>query len=134
MAKMIDLSDTLISDLHKDARGYRPRYLPTHMEEGEFQALWDGLTEELDENMELERANMLDAQREYETRISRLEAAYGIARPTAMRWDMEAETDGDREPCDVGYWLFNQGMAYDLERAYHAEFKAAGIEAYTSAF
>lgn len=128
---MIDLNDTLISDLHKDARGYRPRNLPQYMEEVEFTALWDGLIEELDEGMERDRRRNLKAQRTLEEALTMYQTRYNISRGDALRWVWEAEGDEDG---DVGYWMYNTGITYDLEASYMAELQAEGIRCYSSAY
>lgn len=131
MTKMIDLSETLISDLHKDARGYRPRDLPQFMEESEYNALRDSLIVELEESMEFERESELRAQRAYESRIARYQEQFGVDRATAQRWDWQAEF-GEQEQPDVGYWIFLNGMSYDLESMYRDELRGAGLTVFSS--
>lgn len=84
----------LISDLHKDARGFRPtadfyRYFESKTD-AEKQIVWDELVEDLDN--EIARRKILQAQalEAFTQRINGMVQDYGITRAAALRWDMES--------------------------------------------
>ena len=105
-------SDDLISDLHKDAYGFRPKgdYFAwwESCSDDEKQAEWDSLLDAFRrreaEEQELEQAAVVDL----EYRISSLMEHGARNREMAVRWLAEAfETNGD-----VSYLEWNLGVPY----------------------
>lgn len=126
----------LISDLHKDARGFRPgaAYMEMFNEKpyAEQQGVWDALCEELAEREARDRQNELTAQRTYEVRIAGMMSDYSISRADAMRWIIEAdevdiagalEQHGDASQ-EIEHFFYNQGIAFQLFPMYVAEITA----------
>ena len=109
---MIDFNaqanDLCLSDMHKDAYGYRPRI---NFNDGTWtQESFDTFVERTGAALrfEIEESKIRDAERkaDFESRISGYCTDFGITRETAMRWDMDAsDCDGD-----VDYYLYLQGM------------------------
>jgi hypothetical protein len=84
----------LISDLHKDARGFRPSAEWMRVFNGksdvEKEATWEALCNELAENEAENELREIAAVDAYNARINGMVADYGISRETAMRWDLDA--------------------------------------------
>ena len=113
---MYDFDEQTLSDLHKDARGFRPR--------GEFfwsnwaaadadgkQAIWDGLIRELD-RVQAEEAHAAEvAIANFEGLVGDTIYTYGAAdRETALRWLTSEETFYHSQ--DVEHWVYNQGILF----------------------
>jgi hypothetical protein len=126
----------LISDLHKDARGFRPSQGWMEIFNGQSDVAqldtWDALTQEMDDREADEARQELDAQREYETRIGGMVADYDITRADAVRWDAEA-FDLDMDSAiqyhgsatqEIEFFLFRQGIAARMYPMYVAEISA----------
>lgn len=92
----------LISDLHKDARGFRPssdwmtRFRASSFAEQE--AEWNALCAELDRAMEEEERAQQQAITRFEARVSDLIASGAGDRATAIRWIVDAEGCADDLP------------------------------------
>ena len=111
---MFTFDDQTVSDLHKDARGFRPH--AAFMEgwnssdDENKQAIWDGLIRELERHQAweamLERKALLDFHDELEILI---ESGAGD-RQTALRWMTETETFHNSQ--SVEHWVYNQGILF----------------------
>ena len=99
---MYDFDEQTLSDLHKDARGFRPRSelfwatWATQDADGK-QAIWDGLIRELD-------------QVQAKSQITAVIAAGAGNRITALRWITSTETFYHRQ-CVEG-WVYGQGILF----------------------
>lgn len=108
---------SLISDLHKDAYGFRPsqgtwvRYKA--MTTKELSAEWDSLLKTSQESMEEEkRVKQLNAKK-FEERIADLISMGAQDRATAIRWIADAEeVDGD-----MGFLEYKCGLEYNYLKA-----------------
>jgi hypothetical protein len=109
--------ENTVSDLHKDARGYRPReyFWAEWNTSNDFdrQAIWEGLIRELNAEMDRERAAEAAALEQFEQLIAdTIQFGAGNAE-TAIRWILEGE---DFTGFDLAYgadyvaWHF--GMSY----------------------
>jgi hypothetical protein len=85
----------MISDLHKDARGFRPSSswlaafrASTHAEQ---QAEWDSLIEEMEDSQKAEAEAQAKATAVFEARVADLIASGARDRITAIRWIADAE-------------------------------------------
>ena len=107
--------ENTLSDLHKDARGFRPRSEDfwnswnTATDDGK-QSIWDGLCDELDramtEEKEAEAAALVDFEKEVEAFIG-----YGAGnRETALRWMTDGESFYHGQ-C-VEHWVWNKGILF----------------------
>lgn len=109
--------ESIVSDLHKDARGFRPGQgwwaAWKAMDDAAKQAEWDGLVQEMDAEIKLERTRQAQAEIRWTEHINQLMAANGISWGTALRWDMEAmDADGD-----VAYYCYRWDISYRNEAA-----------------
>jgi hypothetical protein len=105
-----------LSDLHKDAYGFRPS--PQQW------ALWNTMDdaqldiEETELQVAVQAAIVEEAQEEaiagrhFEAYISKLMAHHNVDRATAIRWDMEAHTD-EIEIYGLSGYCYEHGLSYD---------------------
>lgn len=108
-------SNELISDLHKDARGYRPTEAFWNAwnfqdDEGK-QVVWDMLIEEMQirdaEEMELQRKALVELRASLRTIMNLMNCDWKVAlRVLADAEDIDLEQDFD-------YFLWNQGVGFD---------------------
>ena len=111
---MFTYDDNTISDLHKDARGFRPSR--EFFETWEFadadtrQAIWDDLIEELDETMAREKEEQQLAIAEFEHRVMETIRHGAGDRKTAIRWIVDGlDVDGD-----YSYACYKLGLPYEM--------------------
>jgi predicted Fe-S protein YdhL (DUF1289 family) len=111
---------SIVSDLHKDARGWRPReYFWETWEaasDEEKQEIWDGLCNELNWEMERERKAEKQAVAEFEKQIAR-NLSYGAAdRQQAIRWIVESLDPSQFDLMYGGGWVcWELGLPYSME-------------------
>lgn len=101
-----------VSDLHKDAYGFRPSELFWEewigSTDAERQAIWDSLERALEVSMEIERENEQRAIERFEALVRVNIDAGAEDRETALRWIMDASrANGDWE-----YLCWEQGLPY----------------------
>ena len=114
-----------VSDLHKDARGWRPReYFWETWEAAsneEKQQIWDSLCEELEWEMERERKAEERAVAEFEEQIAR-NLSYGAAdRQQAIRWIVESLDPSENDMRYGGSWVcWELGLPYSMEKEFEA--------------
>jgi len=105
--------ETIVSDLHKDAYGFRPReYFWSEWKEAtndRKQAIWDDLLDTADREAEREREMQIEAEHDVEDRIRfMMSTVAGCTRENAIRYLHDAyNTNGDTE-----YLEFNLGVRY----------------------
>ena len=108
-------SEDILSDLHKDARGYRPREGFwadwNDASEDERQSIWDGLLAEMDRTIEEEHRATSRNLKQFRANLRKVMDSQGVDWKTAMRWLMQA--DGEEWP---EHWLWSQGLAWDKIR------------------
>lgn len=120
--------ENTVSDLHKDARGWRPReHFWADWNEAsneQKQVIWDGLCRELTWEMEREEALKERALRAFEARIN---GAIGHGAKTmedAVRWVLQAEDFSEFDlRYGADYVAFRFGLDYDHQ--YKAEVEVA---------
>ena len=101
----------LISDLHKDARGFRPSQDWLHnfdsLPYAEQEKIWDRLVVEMDESMTDEDRREAAALADFRALIADTIAAGAADGATALRWLRDAdEQRGD----DLSYFLWAHGL------------------------
>lgn len=111
---MFTFDETIVSDLHKDARGFRPSgYWWMMWEEASDlrrQEIWDGLIDELNHCMEQERQAQARATERFEQLVAKT-IEYGAAdRETAIRWIVESLDLGGYATAE--YACYNLGLSY----------------------
>jgi hypothetical protein len=106
----------IISDLSKDARGYRVRLDYAAMSDDELQSTWDGFCEELDESIASESRSKLQAQKTWEQDLVRYMEIGAKSWADAIRWDMDAYNARHCGELDVGFYCYLRDIDYALER------------------
>lgn len=117
-------SDELISDLHKDANGFRPREAFWNgwnsASPEEKQTVWDGLLMQMVER-EAEMRRMQDkGLRELKANLRRVMNAKGVDWCGALRWLMQSENEPDME-----HFLWKQGVSWAKNNEIQRLFMAA---------
>ena len=107
--------ENIVSDLHKDAYGVRPREgfwsQWTSSNDNEKQVIWDGLLGSLNNTMEREERELIEAKMRWEAHIAKLMKDLGINFETAVRWDMQAMGVSRDDPQAFGYYLWHWGIS-----------------------
>ncbi len=102
----------LISDLSKAATGSRLRYDYAGMSDEELQQTWDYYIREV-EASELRDADAHARNWDnYVAYINEMCSDHLIDRPTAIRWDMQAE---NIEEYDIGFYAYQKGLSSKQE-------------------
>jgi hypothetical protein len=105
-----------VSDLHKDAHGYRPSAsfwaLWRESTDDQKQAIWDQLIADL--NIEVERYEAAERQAiaDFEDTITRTIAMGAGDRATAIRWFVEASDTDSQYPGEYLCWQLNLPYSY----------------------
>jgi len=111
---MYTYSDQLISDLHKDARGFRPHEAFwegwTQSDDDNKQAIWDGLCREMDRRQEEEARREEEALVEFKAQITKVIEAGAGNRINALRWMTSSETFYSHQCVEM--WVYNQGILF----------------------
>ena len=105
-----------ISDLSKEAYGFRIRIDFSAMSDGELQETWDSYLKLADESCEQEKRAYARAEKAWEEHLASLIAAGAGDRATAIRWDLQAENADN----DAGYYCFLKGIPYINEHEINA--------------
>lgn len=104
----------VISDLSKDAYGFRLRLDYAAMSDAELTQTWDRFIVDMRDNDAAELAAEQHASARLTARLASLQADNGISAADALRWLMDAQgTD------DWGYFLWDMGLGCgDVARAF----------------
>ena len=110
-------SDDIISDLHKDARGFRPsEYFWeewTQSPDDSKQKIWDMLCDEMKQNQIAERAA------EEQAIVSFRKSVAGVMKIANCNWKVAvrylADAEGDDINCEQGFdfFLWKQGIGFE---------------------
>ena len=103
-----------VSDLHKDAYGFRPSvYYMVQWDKASparKQEIWDGLLVDLDESIDREKQEAAYCVEAFEKMVAASIALGARDRQTALRW-ISAE-DIDKGDMDVEHWVWQQGILF----------------------
>lgn len=113
-------SNELISDLHKDARGYRPvdgwMYVWENQTDKAKQVIWDMLCEELEASMAAQEEAEAKALVEFRAKIRQIMDLVSCKWHDALRHLMVAEgheVGYNTHDQDFDYFLWDQGIGYE---------------------
>ena len=114
---MYTYDETIFSDLHKDAYGFRPRghnfYTATPAKK---QEIWDATILDMNAAQEAEEARADECEKEFKDQISKVIQAGAGNRINALRWMTSTETFYSQQ-C-VEHFVWNQGILFtDYGRA-----------------
>lgn len=112
--------ENIVADLHKDARGYRPRELWWGMwseaSEDEKQSIWDSLCDELSEEIDRERKAQEKSITDLQERIQETISLGAGDEVTAIKWIMEAENFSEYDLMyGPSYFCYHFGIPYSSE-------------------
>lgn len=107
--------ESIVSDLHKDAYGFRPSATWWAqwkvMSNDDKQVEWEHLCKVLDEETALHAEQETAAEANWQRHIDTMMNTHNIDRATAIRWDMEAmECLGD-----TGFYCYRWNINYSNE-------------------
>lgn len=112
--------DSLVSDLHKDAYGFRPSgWFWTGWEnasDDQKQKIWDDLVETLEDEVKREREARERATTQFEQRIADIISAGAETRQNAIRWILQGE--GLDKEQDCGFICYKLGLPYFFEKEF----------------
>lgn len=112
------VNDSLFSDAHKDAYGFRPSQYTYQawyaMSEAELVAERDSLYAAVEASIEEDRRAHQCAATRFEAMLAKSMADHGIDRATAIRWDMDAEGISERDVAAYGmdWYAYHHGLKY----------------------
>ena len=111
---MFTFDEQTISDLHKDARGFRPRgaFIEgwNQSDDENKQAIWDGLLRELDRVQAEEARREREALFEFHAELQDIIDLGACDRKTALRWMTQSETFYSHQ-CVEG-WVYSRGILF----------------------
>lgn len=116
---MYTFDEQIVSDLHKDARGFRPTVAWMHAWEtssnDEKQGIWDALCTELEDEMAREE---LAQSRAYAKLLDRILDTMKLGaedQKTAIKWIIEAEEFNDYDlQYGASYFCYHFGLSYQV--------------------
>lgn len=122
---MYTYDDTLFSDLHKDAYGFRPNSLASaewnSAAPAQKQVLWDELVEALDRAIDEEAAQHEASVNAFEARVSELISIGAGNRETAVRWIVESLNLSDVDKMYGGSYICHlMGLPYSMSSTFEA--------------
>jgi hypothetical protein len=111
---MYTYSDDIISDLHKDVRGYRPTaswwQMWNALGKAEKQNVWDALCNELETKIEHEKIAEEKAVAEFKERIEQAQVWGARDYFDALRWITGCETFYHVQ--DIEHFVWEQGILF----------------------
>jgi hypothetical protein len=123
---MYTFDENIVSDLHKDARGYRPtEYFWeewTQCGDDTRQAMWDNLCRELEETMNRERKAEARAALALTERLEQMYALGAKTEVQALKWIMEAEEFDDSDlRYGASYFCYHFGLSYSAANEFRIQ-------------
>lgn len=113
----------IISDVHKDAYGFRPREDYSRLTTTELEALLTRFSRAAEAEIERERAQQSAAEVRWEDDIAKLVAEQKITKARAILWDMAAHD------ADFGFdqYCWARGLSYAFETKIKDIFAQEGL-------
>jgi hypothetical protein len=109
--------ENIVSDLHKDARGFRPSQtwwsVWNQVSDDAKQDIWDALCVELSETMDREHQAQARAALALTERLEQMYALGAKTEVQALKWIMEAEEFDDSDlRYGASYFCYHFGLSY----------------------
>lgn len=112
--------ESIVSDLHKDAYGFRPsNWFWTdwkNASDDQKQKIWDDLVETLEDEIKRQREDNERATTQFEQRITDSIAAGAGTRQNAIRWILQGE--GLDKEQDYGYVCYQLDLPFSFEKEF----------------
>lgn len=118
--------ENIVSDLHKDARGYRPResFWAEWNDSSDFdrQAIWDSLCKELSAELDRERQAEARAALALTERLEQMYELGAKSEVQALQWIMEAEEFNSIDlQYGSSYFCYHFGLSYSAVNDFHIQ-------------
>ena len=114
---MYTFDDNIISDLHKDARGFRPsEYFWeewTQSPDDVKQKIWDNLIDEMNRAMEQQKKDEAAALVEFRKTVAAQMQFCGVKWTKAVEYLADAEDNDVDCDQDFDYFLWKQGIGFE---------------------
>ena len=114
---MYTFDDNIVSDLHKDARGFRPsEYFWeewTQSPDNVKQKIWDNLIDEMEREIKQQKANEARALVEFRKIVAAQMKLCNVNWTRAVEFLADAEDMTIDNEQDFDYFLWNQGIGYE---------------------
>lgn len=114
---MYTFDSNIVSDLHKDARGFRPtEYFWEEWDQcgdDNRQSMWDSLCRELEESMAQQKADEARALVEFRKTVAAQMELCNVSWTRALEYLADAEDMNIEHEQDFDYFLWNQGIGYE---------------------
>ena len=113
----------IVSDLHKDARGYRPTQYWwaqwIQCNDAQKQIMWDSLYDEFEQAVAIEQRQQARAALALTERLQKMYELGAKSEVQALKWIIEAEEFDD---CDLqygaDYFCYHFGLAYSIKNKF----------------
>lgn len=116
---------SVLSDLHKDVYGYRPRGTYSDYSDTEIEEEFEFLQEQLEAQMEREAQREKEDVKKFKTTVTKVMKYCNVDRKTALRYLADAEDNDLGSAMDIEGFLWGHGI---LHTEYGAEIKGIMIE------
>jgi hypothetical protein len=118
--------ERIVSDLHKDARGFRPSEYWWQQwnlcSDAQKQIMWDALSEELSAELDRERVAKARAMLALTERLEKMYEIGAKSEVQALQWIMEAEEfDGADLQYGADYFCYHFGLSYSAANEFRIQ-------------
>lgn len=115
--------ENIVSDLHKDAYGFRPREMFwsewNNASNDEKQEIWDGLCKALERAIQEEKEQEEFAVTQFNDRVAKVIATGAPDRETAIRWIVQSMGLDEHDLMYGGsYICWNLGLPYSMQNEF----------------
>lgn len=111
---LIHICDTYLSDMHKEAHGFRPRHYKEWWTAEELEEKRNLLQNDIENTMKREKYAEKEAVKKFKTLIKET-IGYGASdRTTAIKWLVQGE-GLDWNAYDLKYFFWGHGLSYELQ-------------------
>jgi hypothetical protein len=118
--------ETIVSDLHKDARGFRPSQtwwsVWNRVSDDAKQDIWDALCIELSEELDREKREQARAALALTERLEQMYELGATSEVQALQWIMEAEEFDDFDlRYGASYFCYHFGLSYSAANEFRIQ-------------
>ena len=118
--------ENIVSDLHKEAYGFRPREGWWNMwaafNADQKQATWDSLIADLDDAIEQQEQQEAQALVNFRKLLKTTMATCNVDWKNALRILMEADTEFTKDSQEFDYFLLTYDLGYKKRKEIYAKF------------
>jgi hypothetical protein len=118
--------ENIVSDLHKDARGFRPSTtwwsVWNRVSDAAKQDIWDALCIELSEELDHEKREQARAALALTERLEQMYELGATSEVQALQWIMEAEEFDDHDlRYGASYFCYHFGLSYSAANEFRIQ-------------